>query len=83
MSPVTVEAVWKERHVVYRGQVSVPDPGGLYAGHALQASVAGTPGHHDPLGDAVGRGADGRRERKGRRATSGGKSSQQRALIAR
>jgi hypothetical protein len=83
MSPVTVEAVWKERHVVYRGQASVPDPGGLYAGHALQANVAGTPGHHGPLGDVVDRGVNGGRERKGRRATSGGKSSQQRALIAR
>jgi len=72
MSPVTVEAVWKERHVVYRGQASMFDPGCLYTGHALQARVAGTPGHDDAWGDVGGRDADGAWERRRRRATSGG-----------
>ena len=55
------------RHSVCRGHASVPDSGGLYTGHAFQASVAGTPGHHHPLGDVVGRGEDGLREGRGKR----------------
>jgi nitroreductase len=59
-SPVRRRGRPRARHRVCGSYASMPDPGGVHAGHAFQAGMAGTFGHHCPLGDMVSREADGR-----------------------